>query len=95
MKNWLRRKLRDFLNEEDHPLQTLSLTVRDRDELDSHEHEPIRFSIFSAVGGKVVEIKTYDKKTDRLNTSLHIIQSDENFGDSIAKIIFMEGLKRG
>jgi hypothetical protein len=104
MKNWLRRKLHSFLWPEDQPeayqddrkMATLSSTRsgRHHNSLGS-ENEPLRFTVYNASGGKIVEISHYDQKRDRHETSLHIITSDEDFGESLGKIAFLEVLKKG
>jgi hypothetical protein len=53
----------------------------------------IQFSIYHANGGRVVETRRYDRKTDRNNNSLYVITSDQEFGKEIDKIITMESLK--
>ena len=104
MKEWLRRKLHSFLWPEDQPvaydddrkMATLSSarTGRHHNSLGS-ENEPLRFIVYNASGGKIVEINHYDSRTDRHHTSLHIITSDEDFGESLGKIAFLEVLKKG
>jgi hypothetical protein len=104
MKEWLRRKLNSFLWPEDQPIAcddrkmaTLSSARSGRhlhNTLGS-ENEPLRFTIYNASGGKIVEINHYDQRTDRHHTSLHIITSDEDFGESLGKIAFLEVLKKG
>ena len=53
----------------------------------------IQFTIYHANGGRVVETRRYDRKTDRNNNSLYVITSDQEFGKEIDKIITMESLK--
>ena len=56
--------------------------------------EPVlNFKVYSAVGGKVVEFRRYDRKTDRNDTTTYIITNDQDFGDRISKIATMEKLK--
>ena len=65
-----------------------------RDECDSVCDEPIlNFKVFSAVGGKVVEFRRYDRKSDRNDSTTYIITNDQDFGERIAKIAMMENLK--
>ena len=103
MKNWLRHKLHNFIFPQDCPepydnrkMATSSLG-RGNNHIHtlSNETEPLRFTIYNASGGKIVEISHYDQKTDRHHTSLHIITSDENFGEELGKIAFVELLKKG
>lgn len=51
------------------------------------------FTVYRANGGTIIQTSMYDKKTDRSNTSLHIITDDKELGDEIAKIITYERLK--
>ena len=56
--------------------------------------EPIlNFKVYSAVGGKVVEFRRYDRHKDRNDTTTYIITNDQDFGDRISKIATMEKLK--
>ena len=56
--------------------------------------EPVlNFKVYSAVGGKVVEFRRYDRHKDRNDTTTYIITNDQDFGDRIAKIATMEQLK--
>lgn len=56
--------------------------------------EPIlNFKVYSAVGGKVVEFRRYDRKSDRNDTTTYIITNDQDFGERISKIATMEKLK--
>lgn len=53
----------------------------------------IQFTVYNANGGRVVETRRYDKKTDRSANGLYVITSDADFGREIDKIITMEALK--
>jgi hypothetical protein len=65
-----------------------------RDECDAVCDEPIlNFKVFSAVGGKVVEFRRYDRKSDRNDSTTYIITNDQDFGERIAKIAMIENLK--
>ena len=56
--------------------------------------EPIlNFKVYSAVGGKVVEFRRYDRKIDRNDSTTYIITNDQDFGERISKIATMEKLK--
>jgi hypothetical protein len=102
MKNWLRCKLHNFIFSSDEQpvsydnrkMATIS-SARHHGHTLSGENEPLRFTVYNASGGKIVEISHYDQKTDRHHTSLHIITSDEDFGEELGKIAFVEALKKG
>ena len=89
---WLKRRLRNWINSED--VETISsnklVSARDRHEL---EGEPIRFNIFRANGGTVVQTYIYDRQRDRSNTQLHIVRHDQDLGESLNKILTMESLR--
>ena len=53
----------------------------------------LQFTVYVANGGRVVETRRYDKKTDRSNNGLYIIANDQDFGHEIDKIITMEALR--
>lgn len=54
----------------------------------------IMFKVIPASGGRVVETRFYDKKKDKWTTSLYIVQSGDDFGKNIEKILAMETLKQ-
>jgi hypothetical protein len=53
----------------------------------------IQFTVYVANGGRVVETRRYDKKTDRNTNGLYVINNDADFGKEIDKIITMESLR--
>lgn len=53
----------------------------------------LRFTVYHANGGRVVETHRYDRKMDRNHNSLYVITSDKDFGKEIDKIITLESLK--
>jgi len=60
---------------------------------DLDREKSIRFNIYIANGGRVVETARYDRKTDRNYTSLYVIRDDQEFGREIDKILVMEGMR--
>ena len=54
----------------------------------------IRFQVYKATGGFVVETSMYDQRTDRHSNSIHIITDEQDLGQQIGKIITMETLKQ-
>lgn len=53
----------------------------------------LHFTVYVANGGRVVETRRYDKKTDRNTNGLYVINNDADFGHEIDKIITMEALR--
>ena len=104
MKNWLRHKLHNFIfshgeeavqSYDNRKMSNTLSTGRHHSHSLGSENEPLRFTVYNASGGKIVEINHYDSRTDRHHTSLHIITSDEDFGAELGKIAFVEALKKG
>ena len=90
---WLKSKLRRWIFEEDVVEQTKSsrlISSRDR-EID---HHGMNFTIMSAVGGHIMQYSQYDEKNDRHDRRLHIINSEQDLGQSIAHIITYEMLRK-
>ena len=56
-------------------------------------HDGMRFRIYGASGGHIVEFSYYDRKTDQHGNTLHIIRSEEDFAESLAKIVTYEKLR--
>lgn len=85
---WLDRKLRDARND----LEILSsAVVRENDTLRS---DPINLKMYKANGGWAIEFYQYNRKTDNNDISLHVVNTDQDLGDTISKIITYEALKR-
>jgi hypothetical protein len=70
-----------------------------RDEVVSVDHdgimdEPIRIELQGVIGGHLMRVRQpYDRKTDRTASSTYIINSGEDIGARVAKIINLELLK--
>lgn len=99
MKTWLRRKLMEFLHPPEEGLVTISkessrgLAIQSPD-IDVREHGAIEFTVVSAAGGRVVSTRRWDRKKDNWIYKLHIVTDDEDFGEEIKNIVFMEDLTR-
>ena len=83
---WLKKKLRNWINDDDiHVIKAICV-----DEPDS---ECIRFKVFKASGGTVVQTDYYDRKTDRQYNNLHVIVEGQDLGQELGKIVTYESLK--
>ena len=61
---------------------------------DTFSSEPIQFKMYKASGGWAIEFRQYDNKNDRIDTSLYVVNNEEELGKNISQIITMEALKR-
>ena len=95
MKLTLRQRIRTWLmrddNEEDMPEV---FAVDDDEDLRIDHDSAIHFSVIPAAGGKIVQIRHYDKVKDRNLTKLHIITPDEKLEEALAHIFQIEVLSR-
>ena len=57
------------------------------------ETSGIRFNLYKATGGFVVETQSYDNRTDRHQTHLYVINKEQDLGNELGKIITLEALK--
>jgi len=88
---WLKSKLRSWIFEEDTVERSNRVvSIIDRD-IDNHG---MNFTIMNAVGGYVMQYSQYDEKNDRSDRRLHIINSEQDLGQSIAHIITYEMLRK-
>lgn len=98
MKLNLRQRLRNWLLSapEDEPDLVLGKYAEDDEEEDFRiDHESaIHFAVIPAAGGKIVQIRYYDKVKDRNLTKLHIITPDEKLEEALAHIFQIEVLSR-
>ena len=89
--NWLRRKLRHWLNEEDEIKLSRGIVV-ERDH-DRPSQNGMNFCLYKAVGGHILESRTYNQKTDRTEGTLYMIHEDQDFAKQVAQAIMLEQIK--
>jgi len=96
--SWIKNKLRDWLMSDDSSRRGIKASRGQAITLDEdHEHmssDPtMRFKVYNARGGKIVEFSRYDRQKDCSEHDLYIIGKDEDFGERIAKIAMLESMK--
>ena len=89
-RSW-KQRLRDWLNDSGEVEQFPSIQVDDSPSIDSDKG--IRFNVYKASGGTIIETRFYDRQKDRHQNSLHVIVDGEDIGKALGKIITMETLK--
>lgn len=57
------------------------------------KEKSIKFSVYKANGGMIVETTKYNSNTLKSNTNLYIINNTARFGRELEKIMTMEGLR--
>ena len=54
----------------------------------------MNFTVFPAIGGKVIQIRSYNPRLDRHVGSLYVITDQEDLGEELGQIITRESLSR-
>ena len=98
LQNWIIRKSRQIQEEQEMNAVSIKmasaggLSVGRGPQLDSDKG--IRFQVYKANGGMVVETSMYDRHKDRHHNALYIITDEQDLGKELSKIITMETLKQ-
>jgi hypothetical protein len=96
MKLTLRQRFRNWLmrNDDEPDMPEVYAADDDDDDFRIDHDSAIHFSVVPANGGKIVQIRYYDKVKDRNLTKLHIITPDEKLEEALAHIFQIEVLSR-
>lgn len=95
MKISLRERFRNWLmREDDCEVHFHDEVDRDDHQLEGSQDDAIHFSVLPANGGKIVQVRYYDKSKDRHFTKLHVITPDEKLEEALAHIFQLEVLSR-
>ena len=94
MKRTFKERIRDWLfdhntSADDHAQNFVSV-----DEEARLESNGMRFQLYRATGGYVIEVRSYDEHKDRTITGMYVITDDNDLGEELGKIVTMECLKR-
>jgi hypothetical protein len=86
--NWIRRIIRNWLQQEE-PIK-LETVIAARDSINQ---QGMNFNLYRAVGGHILESRTYNSKTDRHEGTLYMIHEDQDFAKQVAQAIMLEQMK--
>jgi hypothetical protein len=90
MKNWLRQRILNYLNNSNHKPELCVSTGPDHYE---SRESTIRFNVTSASGGVIVQYNTYNAKRDESHVHTYVIHDDEAVTQKIAEIVTMALLR--
>lgn len=87
---WLKRRLIKWLRETDLEIREIS----PKTDYTLSYAKGIRFTVYPARSGMVVEAMPFDNHSNKINPSeLYIINHDQNLSEELGKIITLQGLK--
>ena len=88
----IKQRIRNWLHTEDvADIGSIPIaTIEPANRIDS---EGMRFQLWKASGGYVIETRSYDRRTDRSDNKMYVITEDKDLGAEIGKIITMETLR--
>jgi len=86
---WLKKIVINWVKDDwnSKPVQDVVVGTR------SVDVEGLSFNVMPAQGGTVVQIRCYDRKTDRNNHITHVIPDGEDIATAIGHIVSMELLR--
>lgn len=86
---WLTKKLNDTaLIDAPYPVAVNEAKISTRPCSDG-----MNVSVWAATGGHIVEFRKYSEYKDRNESKMYIISADQNFSESLTKIITMEMMR--
>jgi hypothetical protein len=94
--NWLKQRLRNWLDSDRNMPETAqwaknSAVLRSSSDIDSEDG--LSITVRSAIGGRIVTFRHYDRKTDRSNHRLYIVPEDQDFERELGKMITLESMR--
>lgn len=94
--NWFKKKLIKWLKDDYDNKDTIGYAnspkvSREGNTLNSDA--TLNFTVYNAIGGKVVEFRRYNRNIDRSDTTIYVVSRDEDFGQKISKIATLEVMK--
>jgi hypothetical protein len=54
----------------------------------------LRFNLYRAVGGHILETHIYDNRTDESRNTLYMINEEDDFAKQVAQAIMVESMKQ-
>jgi hypothetical protein len=90
MKLSFKERLRNWLmdiNQDEY-----AIAIDHSDDNDLRSDDGINFNVINAAGGRIVQVRYYDRRSDCHKHSLHIITPEENVAEALAHILTLETL---
>jgi len=104
--NWLKLKLRDWVNSaQDVPsnlvgrgekiaLNSTRGVIRNSSDVSIDSHSGLNITVMSAIGGKVITFRHYDRRKDDNQYRHYVIPDDLDFERELGKMITLESMRQ-
>ena len=97
LKRWFANKCREAWEESRDAPEEVYATAKSRNTLvsrsDIDSEDGLNITVRSAIGGRIVTFRHYDRRTDRSNHKLYIVPDDQDFERELGKMITMESMR--
>ena len=92
--NWLKHKLRNWVNSDDNRVyKSRGIAEPVSVSSDNIDADGYTLRVYPARGGRVIQYHKYDRKQDRSNTSLYVISDSEDLGEAVKNIVVEQALQ--
>ena len=92
MRNWIRRKLHNFIFSDGPTMASNSIAgVRESNDVDI---DGLRFTVMPAEGGTIIQMRTYDRRKDQSDNKTYVIpDTEQDIAHRVGQIVALELLK--
>ncbi len=91
---FLKRLVFKWVQEEQEKHYSKGIALSSRADEARPDDEPIlNFRIYNAQNGKIIEFNKYDRKTDRNDKSVYIVEKDKDLSEYVSKCLSLELLR--
>lgn len=89
MKLNLKQRIRNWLLDDNDIYVSSEQCIKE----DLFQSDGMRFQLYKASGGYVIETRNYDHRKDEEHNKMYVITDDKDLGEELGKIITMESLR--
>jgi len=91
---WIKRHLRNWLLNDDPGIESkLGRSIGTMTAIDSNEDEGLNIHVRSAIGGRIVRFRHYDRRADRNYHKVYIVPEDQDFERELGRMITLESMR--
>ena len=90
----IRQRIRNWLYADQNDDAEAVIREDDDDEIRFEHDQVIHFAVIPAAGGRIVQLRYYDRQKDRHYNKLHLVTPDEDLAVALAQILQIETLSR-